>query len=545
MNPTGCQSSPPSEQEVGSRPLTGRERARLAKSTGIISLATASSRVLGFVRDFFIASLFGTGVQAQAFVVAFRLPNLFRDLVAEGAMSSAIVPVLSAYRATKSAEEFWRLAQALAVRILVAVSVLGLAGAIGAPWLVRLVAPGFLQEPEKFRLTVWLTRITFPFISLVGLWAFFSGLLNSLHRFAAPALGPAVLNLVMIAGCFWIVPLVQPGVLGLAWAVMLGGLAQLVIQLPPAYAMGFRWQWRWRHQGSADVMRLLTPRLVGAAVYQVSVLFDTIIASIGPLTGPGAVAALYFANRLVQLPLALFATASAQASLPMLSERAATQDYHAFRATTLTVLRIVVFESLPAAVGLLVLSGPIVRLCFERGAFDHGSTLMTARTLSCFAVGLVAYAASKVLASAFYALHDTRTPVRLAMEALGINMVLALALVGPLKIGGLALATALSSSINAWRLLQRLERRLDAPMIPLLIDPVARMGAAAAIMGVGCWPLWRLSSGAWPTFAALPLTIVGGMMLYGFACWLLRVDEISKVFRWIVKLRPHSASSSA
>jgi putative peptidoglycan lipid II flippase len=473
------------------------------------------------------------------------LPNLFRDLVAEGAMSSSIVPVLSSYRATKPPEEFWRLAQALAVRILVAVITLGVLGAVGAPWLVRLVAPGFLQEPEKFQLTVWLTRIIFPFIALVGLWAFFSGLLNSVHRFAAPALGPAVLNLIMIIGCVWIVPLTEPRILGLAWAVIVGGVVQLAIQLPHAYAMGFRWQWRWKHPGSAEVMRLLTPRMVGAAVYQVSVLFDTIVASIGALTGAGAVAALYFAHRLVQLPLALFATASAQASLPMLSERAAMQDFQTFRATILTVLRVVVFESLPAAVGLMVLAVPIVQVCFERGAFDHQSTLMTARTLSCFSVGLVAYSAGKVLAGAFYALRDTRTPVRLAIEALGINMVLALLLVGPLKIGGLALATALSSSFNAWRLLRRLEHRLQAPMIPLLIEPISRMGAAAAVMGAGCWLLWRLSSRLWPTLAALSLTIAGGIILYAVACWLFRVDELSRAFRWITTLRPQSRCSNA
>lgn len=518
---------------------------RIASSAGAISLATAASRILGFVRDLIVAKLFGTGVQAQAFVVAFRLPNLFRDIVAEGAMTAAVVPVLSATRATKSPGEFWRLTQALFVRITVAVTALGILGFVLAPWLVSLIAPGFTSHPEKYAMTVGLTRILFPFITLVGMWAFFSGLLNSLHHFAVPALGPAVLNLAMIAGCVWLVPRAQPAVAGLAWAVMAGGVIQFAMQVPPALARGFRFRWVWRHEGSRDVMRLLAPRLVGTAVYQMSVLFDTILASLGSLAGEGAVAALYFANRLVQLPLALFATASAQASLPTLSERAAVKDLQAFRATVVVLLRVVAFESVPAAVGLTVLATPIVRVCFERGAFDRSATLMTARTLSLLAIGLLAYAAGKILSGAFYALHDTRTPVRLAIQALVINMALAVAFITPLGVGGLALATALSSSLNAWRLLTSLERRLGLPLAPSLISPVLRIGAAALIMGLVCWvvPL------GWTTrmtpLAELLLVIVGGILVYGVGCRLLGVAEVSTVIRWLVRRFPIRRSSSA
>ena len=213
---------------------------RIAASAGVISLSIGLSRILGFVRDLYIARFFGTGLQAQAFVVAFRLPNLLRDLVAEGAVSSAIVPVLSATRATRSEPEFWRLAQALWWRTVVTVGAIGLAGAAAAPWLVRLIAPGFITEPDKFALTVALTRAFFPFITLVGLWAFYSGLLNSLHRFALPALGSAVLNVAMIAGCVWLSPRFATPVWGLAWGVLLGGLAQWLMQLPQAHRLGFR-----------------------------------------------------------------------------------------------------------------------------------------------------------------------------------------------------------------------------------------------------------------------------------------------------------------
>ena len=521
-------------------PLTAHPDApaRLAASTRAISLGTAVSRVLGFVRDLLIAKLFGTGIQAQAFVVAFRLPNLFRDLVAEGPMTTAVVPVLSRYRATQPPQEFWRLAQALGVRISVAVGLLGMLGCILAPWLVALIAPGFTGDPEKFALTVRMTRILFPLITLVGLWAFLSGLLNSLRHFALPALGPAALNLAMIAGCLWLAPRVQPGVVGLAWAVMLGGLAQLAMQVPVAAARGFRWRWVWRHEGSRDVMRLLGPRLVGAAVYQISVLFDTILASVGVLAGEGAIAALYFANRLVQLPLALFATASAQASLPTLSEQAAVKDFQRFRATVLSLLRLVAFESLPAAAGLIVLAPVIVRICFERGAFDRAATLMTAQTMSCLSVGLVAYAASKVLSGAFYALHDTRTPVRLAIQAFALNMLFAVLLIGPLRVGGLALAMALSSSINAWRLTKELEWRLDMPLLPNLVKPVGRMAVAAGLMGAVAWGMWAAIGTRLPASAALSAVIIGSLGVYGVACWILRVPELRSLLKWLPALRP-------
>jgi len=516
---------------------------RLAASTTAISLATAASRLLGFIRDLLIAKLFGTGPQAQAFVVAFRLPNLLRDLVAEGAVTSAMVPVLSAYRATKSPQEFWRLAQTLWVRVIVAATGLGMAGALLAPWLVRAIAPGFVIDAEKFALTVTLTRWLFPFITLVGLWAYFMGLLNSLRHFALPALGPAVLNLAMIAGCVWLVPVTQPPVLGVVWAILVGGVIQLVLPLPQAIAAGFRWQVVWHHPASRDVMRLLAPRLVGSAVHQVSVFMNTILASLSALAGEGAVAALYFANRLVQLPLALFGVASAQASLPALSEQAARRDFARFRTTLLAVVRMVSFITCPAAVGLFVLAEPIVRICLERGAFDAASSAMTAHALRFFAVGLLAFSFSKVFTGAFYALQDTRTPVRLALEALGVNLVFALLLLAPMDVGGLALATSMASLLNAWRLVGALERRLADRLMPELIRPLSRIVLASLLMGAGCALAWGTLQALLPPIGALSLVILGGMMAYGVSCRLVGVPELDTVLRWLRRILPPSASS--
>lgn len=519
-------------------------RTRIARSTTAIALATAASRILGFARDILIARLFGTGLQSQAFVVAFRLPNLLRDLVAEGAATSAIVPVLSAARSTQQSEQYWRLAQALAVQMTAAALVLSVTGVWLAPWLVHAIAPGFASEPEKFALTVTLTRWLFPFITLVGLWAFFCGLLNSLGQFALPALGPAVLNVAMIAGCVWLVPASQPPILGLVWGVIIGGVLQLAIQVPAARRAGFRWRWVWRHPASHEVMQLLGPRVLGAAVHQLTVFMNTILASMSVLAGEGAVAALYFANRLVQLPLALFGVASAQASLPSLAEQAARGETAQFRATITAVLRMMAFVTIPSAVGLCVLAEPIVRVCLEAGAFDHRSTMMTARTLAAFSLGLIGFSVSKVLSGAFYALRDTRTPVRLAFEAFIVNALGALALIRPLQVGGLALAASVASILNAWRLLGCLERRLQVRLGPELAGPFLRMAAAASLMAAACWGGWRWLERLMPAVAALPIVVVGGILIYGLACAALRVRELATALQWI-RRRPEPSSGNA
>lgn len=505
----------------------------MARSAGVLALATTASRVLGFIGAMLMAGLFGTTAQSQAFVVAFRLPNLLRDLVAEGAVTSAFVPVLSWYRAKASPEEFWKLTQALWTRASILLCGLGLLGSLAAPWLVRLIAPGFLADPEKFALTVRLTRILFPFITLVGLWAFFMGLLNSLRHFAVPALGSAVLNLATIAACVWWVPLTTPGILAVAMGVMIGGAMQLAMQVPVAMSRGFRFGWRWSHPGARDIVRLLGPRVIGSAVYQASVLMDTILASLGAIVGEGAVAALFFANRLVQLPLAVFGTASAQASLPTLSEHAAHRDMAAFRGTLIHVTRMVGFVILPSAVGLMVLAFPIVGGLFERGAFDHRATVMTAQALICYSIGLLAYAVSKVITGAFYAMHDTWTSVRLALEALSLNLVLCLLLMWPMKIAGLALAAALANSLNAFRLMRRLEQRLGQPLLAPVLAAFGRMLLASIGMGACCALLWYTLDGHLHALMRLLLVIGCGPPAYLLGCWLLRVEEWSRVTQWL------------
>ena len=507
--------------------------ARIARSTGVLAIGIGLSRILGFIRDVLMARLFGATAQSEAFIVAFRLPNLMRDLVAEGAVTSAFVPVLSWHRAKAHPDEFWRLNAALLTRLFVLVLGLGILGVFAAEPIVRLVAPGFAQTPEKFALTVQLTRILFPFIPLVGLWAYFMGLLNTLHHFSVPALGPAILNLAMIVACVWFVPHATPGVMAVAISVMVGGVIQLAIQIPTARRLGFRWRWQWTHPGASEALRLLGPRILGSAVYQINVLVDTALASLGSIVGGGAVAALYFANRLVQLPLALFGNTFAQASLPTLAEQAAQEDLKGFEATLLSVMRMVGFVILPSSVGLIVLAFPIVGGLFERGAFDHHATVMTSGALIWYSVGLLAYSLSNVLTGAFYALRDTWTPVRLSLEALVLNVILSLLLMWPMQVSGLALAAALSNSYNVYRLIRCLERRLQGGLFRRLCRALQPMMIAALLMGAGCWGIDRLVAHALKPWLELCVVIGSGGLLYLFVCRLLRVPELSTVTRWL------------
>ncbi len=507
--------------------------AKIARSTGVLAAGIGLSRVLGFVRDILMARLFGATMQSEAFVVAFRLPNLLRDLVAEGAVTSAFVPVLSWHRAKADPESFWRLNAALLCRLLAFLCILSALGVLAAEPIVRIVAPGFAADPEKFALTVRLTRLLFPFIALVGAWAYFMGLLNTLGHFSVPALGSAVLNLAMIIACLWFAPRMSVGVLAVASSVMVGGLVQLVIQLPVAARFGWRWRWGWRHPGATEALRLLGPRILGAAVYQTSVLVDTALASLSSIVGAGAVVALYFANRLVQLPLAMFGNTFAQASLPSLAEQAAQGETQSFQATVLSVIRMIAFVVLPSSVGLIVLAFPIVGGLFERGAFDHRATVMTSQALMGYALGLLAYCLSNVLTGAFYALRDTWTPVKLSLEALAVNIILSVALMWPMQVSGLALAAALSNTYNAYRLLTCLERRLSILLVRPLARSLPRTLVASGLMGAGCWALWAACAAHLRPWAALLVTVPTSAAGYLALALALKIPEASTVRRWI------------
>ena len=432
-------------------------RKHIIKSAGIIGFATVISRVLGFVRDIIIARFFGTARYAEAFVVAFRIPNMLRDLIGEGAANAAFVPVLSEYLVKKK-EEFWELANVILNLLLITLSVITIAGILASPFIVRFMAPGFLADPEKFAITVRLTRLMFPFILLIGLAAYAMGVLNSLKHFSTPAFGPCLLNIaIIICAIIW-----GESVMGLASGVLIGGVLQLAVQIPVLYRKGFKFSFtkRLNHPAANRIGVLLLPRILGSCVYQVSLFINTILASLSGIVGAGGVAALYYANRIFQFPLAIFGIAIAQAALPTMSREALETDSDSLKKTLSFSLRVINFIIVPASIGLMVLAVPITRTLFERGKFDSYSTLITADALMFYSIGLFSYSGIKVLVSCFYSLKDTLTPVKIAAASLFLNITLNLALMFPLKIGGLALASSVSGIFNFLALFYILRKKI-------------------------------------------------------------------------------------
>lgn len=505
----------------------------LIKSTGIIGAATAVSRVLGFVRDIVIARFFGTAIYAQAFVVAFRIPNLLRDLIGEGATNAALVPVLTEELSKKGKKGFFDLAQVMLNIVFIILAVLTLVGIWASPVIVKLIAPGFTDDPEKFRITVLLTRILFPFLMLAGLWAYSMGLLNTLGYFASPACGPCVLNLSMILCASWF----GENVIGLASGVLIGGVLQLVIQLPSLYRSGWkaRLTANFTHPQARKIGILLIPRGLGACVYQVNVFISTILASLSSVVGEGAVAALYYANRVWQLPLAIFGIALAQAALPAMSRHVVADDMHKLKETTSFSLKVLILVLMPATVGLAVLRVPITRILFERGAFTAYSTSITADALLFYALGLVACGGIKILVSAFYSMRDTMTPLKTASASLVINIVLNIALMYPLRLGGLALATSLAALFNFIALYVLLERKVGDLGKALIMDSLVRVTLASIVMGSAILMTIRMHRSI--TAIGLFGLIIMGIAVFAASSYIFGVKEFKEGLAWISRKR--------
>ncbi|NQS99644.1 MAG: murein biosynthesis integral membrane protein MurJ, partial [Candidatus Omnitrophica bacterium] len=494
------------------------ENKSLIRSARVIGAATLGSRILGFARDVIIAKFFGTGTGAQAFVVAFRIPNLLRRLVGEGSTNSAVVPVLSRLNAQGKDEEFWQVANCLLNVLLILLAGLLLFGELLAPYIVRILAPGFIKDPVKLALTIRLTRFIFPYIVLIGLTAFAMALLNSLRHFTLPALAPCLLNISLITSAIILCPRLAQPIDGLAWGVLIGGALQLLIQVPLLISKGlFKKRFTGLiHPKVKEIGRLFLPRTLGIAVYQANIFIDSILASLAWIVGSGAVAALYYANRIIQFPVALFGLALAQVALPSLSAMAAKNDLAQVKKTVSFSLRNVFTIMIPATVGLSVLAHPVIKILFERGSFTAYSTTITASVLLFYCLGLTGYAGINMLATCFYAMQDTLTPVKAAAWALLINLILNLIFMWPLKAAGLALATAISASFNFMLLLFMLSKRLGS--FKGLGVSLLKNSQAAAVMGVVLWLLFYRSTfltGSEPLLALkLGISIVLGILVY-------------------------------
>jgi putative peptidoglycan lipid II flippase len=523
------------------------ENRSLIKSTRVISLATLASRILGFFRDVVIARFFGTQTPAQAFVVAFRIPNLLRSIVGEGSANSVVVPVLSRLNEEGKREEFWQLAGFLLNILLVGLAVLTLLGELFAPYIVRAIAPGFIRDPAKLYLTIRLTRIMFPYLLLIGLAAYAMAVLNSLKHFALPALAPCMLNISIILSALIFYPRLKHPVDALGIGVLAGGILQLAIQAPLLFKKGLfkkGFSGFLRLSGACkdrarEIGRLFLPRTVGIAVYQLNLFVDTIFASLALIVGEGAPAALQYASRIVQFPLALFAVALSQVALPAMSGLAHRQNFDELKRIVSFSLRSVFTIMIPATVGLMVLARPAVKIIFERGTFSAYSTDITSGVLLFYCLGITGYAGIKILANCFYALKDTSTPGKIALVALLINVILNLILMRPLKMAGLALATAISVTVNFILLLFMLRRKIGH--FEGIGPSLARIIFAAGIMSGALWFLFYGNGfllGSRLLFGVkLGASIIAAVAVYLGALKLFAREEARIFTQWISRKR--------
>lgn len=408
---------------------------------------TMISRILGFVRDMVIARFFGASAGADAFFVAFKIPNFFRRLFAEGAFSQAFVPVLAETKEKHGTEAVRHLVGAISYRLGLVLLVLTLFGVFGASLWMSVFAPGFRSDPEKFDLATSMLQLTFPYLMLISLVALSSALMNTYNRFAVPAFTPVWLNLVLIGAAIWLSPHLEQPVMALAWGVLLAGVVQLLFHLPFLWQMGLLPKpTRQSDPGVSEVKRLMLPALFGVSVAQINLLVDTILAS---FLVTGSVSWLYYSDRLMEFPLGVFGVALATVVLPGLSKKAANADWDGFKRDLDFALKLVALIALPAMLGLILLAQPLLVTLFFYGEFTAFDVLMSSQSLMAYALGLLGFILVKVLAPAFYARKDMKTPVKIAVAALLSNIVLNLLLIGPLAHVGLALATSLSAFLNA------------------------------------------------------------------------------------------------
>ena len=496
----------------------------MTRAAGVVAAATLLSRILGFVRDAVIAWYFGAGFSSDAFLAAFRIPNLFRRLVGEGVLNSAVVPVFAETLHRGGPEEAQRLFGAAARVFAVALAVVCTLGVLGADWLVMLVAPGFAGP--KLALTVSLTRLMFPYLMAAGLMALCMGALNVSGSFAPPALAPALLNVAIIAAVVFLSPHLGTPVIGLGVGVLAGGIAQVAVQLPFLRRQGLApWRARgFRHPALARIGRLTVPAMMGGAVYQINILVGTLLAS---TLSEGSVSYLYYADRLVEFPLGVVTMTAATAVLPSMSRDAAAGNREKVGETFGDAMRLVSFITLPATAGLILLAEPIVSMLFLRGEFTAGDVRLTAQALSYYASGLWSFSMVRIGVSAFFALQDARTPFRAATVCIAANLLMGVLLMGPLAHGGMALAASIASTLNLVILLLVVGRRTGRMQWGPVARSVARSAFNAAVMAGGLWLLKREMAGQFDgRVLAVGACVGAGMLLYGAASWATGSPEL-------------------
>lgn len=524
---------------------------QISRSAGVVGSATLLSRILGLVRDILTASLFGTDLAVSAFVVAFTIPNLFRKLFGEGALTGAFVPVFTEYLEKKGIREGWRVATIIFSLIAILLAGLVLAGFV-VIWLVT----NTFSLSDKYLLVFRLLRIMLPYLFFICLVGLSMGILNSLRHFVVPALSPVILNLIWIASLFVLCPRFgktpEERIFGLAVGILIGGIIQLSFQIPILRRKGFRFRFlpEWRNPAVKKIALLMGPGILGLAVFQLNTVVDRFLAMV---IGEGAPAALYYANRLVQLPLGVFGIAFATAALPVMARLMAREKIEEFKTAFSHSLRNVLLVTIPAAVGLIMLRRPIITLLFQRKAFGPDSTEATAWVLLFYSLGLPAFAALKIITQGFYSCQDTKTPVKVGFGAMLLNLALNLMVVYTpwlrihLREGGLALSTSIAAILNMGVLFYLLRRRLGPLRGKVILSSTTKISIASGLMGLIIWLTVNFirvrfsGGGLGGRLILVAVPVLTGLVSFAGASYLLGVKELSQFVKAFMKRHVHKS----
>ncbi|MCG3148562.1 MAG: putative lipid II flippase MurJ [Verrucomicrobiae bacterium] len=507
----------------------------VVRSARTVSLAVLGSRVLGLVREQVLASLFGASKEFDAFLTAFRIPNLLRDLFAEGALSAAFVTTFTQKVETEGDKSAWRLANLVLNALLIILSVITIAGIVAAPWLVKLIAPGFANVPGKVELTIQLTRIMFPFLLMVAIAALAMGMLNAKRVFGVPASASMMFNIGSIVGglglAWFFTSQFEPrdrAMVGMAIGTLIGGAAQWLIQIPALRRVGYRYAplLDWNDPGFRQVVKLVAPSVLGVGAVQINIFVDNWFAS----QWNGGVTWLNCAFRLMQFPIGVFGVAIATATLPTASAHVARGEIDHFRKTLARSIRLAFFLCIPAAFGLALLAEPIIAVIYQHGRFLAGDTQQTARCLQAFAVGLAGYAAIKVIAPTFYAFGDSRTPMLVTVSSIFVHVAgnYLFAIVLDMKTAGLALSTSCAALLNFLILLALMRRRIERIEAGQLVKSCAKILLASLLMSAAAYGAHTLLSAN--RYLDVAGSVVVAVIVFGASCKLLRVEELGELF---------------
>ncbi|MFA7060078.1 MAG: murein biosynthesis integral membrane protein MurJ [Pedobacter sp.] len=505
------------------------EKKNIVRAAGVLGSATMLSRIMGMVRDMVVARLFGAGLASDAFIAAFQIPNMLRRFFAEGALTSAFVPTFSAAITQRGEDDARELANTCFTLLTIIMAAVTLAGVLFSPWIVSLMFPGFRAVPGKFELTVLLNRIMFPYIFFISLVALCMGILNTLRHFFTPAISTVFLNISMILAALLLRGFFEVPITALAAGVLIGGVVQLVLQLPVLWKKGFPIRPRFAF-GNPDLRRialLMAPSTFGVGVYYLNITVSAILASLLP---QGSVSFLYYAQRLFEFPQGIFTVSVAQAVLPSMSRQAAEGDMVGMKESLAFGLRLTLFITIPAMAGLMVCAIPIFSLIFMGGEFDYAKAVSSAQALFYYSIGLSFVAMTRVLAPAFYALKDTKTPVWTAFAAFMLNLAFSLILMGPLKHGGLALATTLSAFCNMLMLLWFLRRKIGPfggrrIIVSALKSVIAALPMAIVVYYACRLSNWSLSGDKGIKTLVLTGAITAGVAIYAVSARLLCSED--------------------